>query len=291
MAINKKQIKINSLAKDFDMKTKDLGDALAEAGLERKTSGMIDPDEFAVFLNHITASNQTTNMTDYLAGKADIPQKSPEPKTETPAKTSNRQKTAKSTQGKEAPVKETPVKDEQPKEVIAKEAPVKAEQPKEAIAKETPAKAEQPKEVIAKEAPAKAEQPKEVVAKETPAKVEQPKEVVAKEAPVKAEQPKEVIAKEAPVKAEQPKEVIAKEPPAKPAQTKEIPAKEPFMAISFPPTFTSGSVYSNKAGRRATARDVTISNCSLISPRPASSPLACTPVTEYPSFSASLTAN
>ena len=232
MAINKKQIKINSLAKDFDMKTKDLGDALAEAGLERKTSGMIDPDEFAVFLNHITASNQTTNMTDYLAGKADIPQKSPEPKTETPAKTSNRQKTAKSTQGKEAPVKETPVKDEQPKEVIAKEAPVKAEQPKEAIAKETPAKAEQPKEVIAKEAPAKAEQPKEVVAKETPAKVEQPKEVVAKEAPVKAEQPKEVIAKEAPVKAEQPKEVIAKEPPAKPAQTKEIPAKEPMKEMA-----------------------------------------------------------
>ena len=76
MATNPKQIKINTIAKDFNMKTKDVIDILAAAGLDKKTSGTVDTDEFSVFLNHATNNNQITNMSDYLAGKADIAKES-----------------------------------------------------------------------------------------------------------------------------------------------------------------------------------------------------------------------
>ena len=72
MAINQKQIKINTLAKDFNMKSKEVIDVLAEAGMDKKTSGTIDSDEFAAFLNHVTATHQINNMSDYLSGKAEI---------------------------------------------------------------------------------------------------------------------------------------------------------------------------------------------------------------------------
>ena len=46
MAINQKQIKINTLAKDFNMKSKDVIDVLAAAGMDKKSSGTVDSDEF-----------------------------------------------------------------------------------------------------------------------------------------------------------------------------------------------------------------------------------------------------
>ena len=64
MATNPKQIKINTLAKDFNMKTKDVIDILAAAGIDKKTSGTIDTDEFAVFMSHATTGNQITNTLD-----------------------------------------------------------------------------------------------------------------------------------------------------------------------------------------------------------------------------------
>ncbi len=173
MAINKKQIKINTLAKDLDMKTKDLGDALAEAGLERKTAGAIDPDEFSVFLNHLTITNQTTNMTDYLAGEADVPPKPVEqPKAKAPAKTANKTKTSpKPAQAKDEAAKEAPVKSEQPKAEVVKEESVKPEQPKAEVVKEAPVKPEQPKAEVVKEESVKPEQStKTSQTRETPTK-------------------------------------------------------------------------------------------------------------------------
>jgi hypothetical protein len=72
MAANSKQIKINTLAKDFNMKTKDVIDILAQAGIDKKTSGTIDTDEFSVFLSRATTDHQVTNMSDYLSGKAEL---------------------------------------------------------------------------------------------------------------------------------------------------------------------------------------------------------------------------
>lgn len=72
MAINQNQIKISVLAKDFNIKSKDIVDILAACGIDRKTSGTVGPDEFSLFFDRLTVENQITNMSDYLAGKADI---------------------------------------------------------------------------------------------------------------------------------------------------------------------------------------------------------------------------
>lgn len=82
MAINQNQTKISMLAKDFNIKSKDIVDILALAGIEKKTSGTVDSDEFSVFFDRLTAEHQITNMSDYLAGKADIER--PKVKEETP---------------------------------------------------------------------------------------------------------------------------------------------------------------------------------------------------------------
>ena len=82
MAINQNQTKISVLAKDFNIKSKDIVDILALAGIEKNTSGTADSDEFSVFLDRLTAEHQITNMSDYLAGKADIER--PKVKEETP---------------------------------------------------------------------------------------------------------------------------------------------------------------------------------------------------------------
>ena len=132
MAINQNQKKISTLAKDFNMKSKDVIDILAAAGMDKKTSGTIDSDEFSVFLDKITTDNQISNMSEYLSGKADIQRgvKSPV-----------------STEKGETNVKETPVKNSAPKtkEVTPKAADTSGEStekqsPKETAKKEAPAK-------------------------------------------------------------------------------------------------------------------------------------------------------
>ena len=159
MATNPKQIKINTLAKDFNMKTKDVIDILAATGIDKKTSGTIDTDEFSVFLSRVTTTNQVTNMSDYLSGRADIPkepikqteppQRAAKPKTATPTKESAKTASAK-----------TPVKDP------AKEAtPVEAEPAKEKNVSEEPSTETLAQEISMKETSAK-ESTKEMPKKE-----------------------------------------------------------------------------------------------------------------------------
>ena len=75
------KLRINTIAKDFGIKGKDVVDILAANGIEGKTStGTIEFDEFAVLLDKLTFANQISNMGDYLSGKADIKrEKKPEP--------------------------------------------------------------------------------------------------------------------------------------------------------------------------------------------------------------------
>ena len=188
MATNPKQIKINTLAKDFNMKTKDVIDILAAAGIDKKTSGAMDEEEFSIFLNHATTDHQITNMTDYLAGKAEIPKESlkkPEPaaKTQKPKTASiakEKDSTAKATAqktvaAKVAPAKDAEVKDMQEpiapaKEMVQADTPVKEEMTKATPSKETPAKEIPVKETSEKEAPEKEPQAKENPVKETSVK-------------------------------------------------------------------------------------------------------------------------
>lgn len=72
MAIQQNQTKISVLAKDFNIKSKDIVDIFAAAGIEKKTTGTVDAEEFSIFFDRLTADHQIANMSDYLAGRADI---------------------------------------------------------------------------------------------------------------------------------------------------------------------------------------------------------------------------
>ena len=72
------KIRINLLAKVLEMKSKDLTDGIAAAGLGTKNStGTLNADEFSVLLDYLTLQNQISNMGDYLSGKADVKHKEP----------------------------------------------------------------------------------------------------------------------------------------------------------------------------------------------------------------------
>ena len=72
------KIRINLLAKDLEMKSKDLTDIIAAAGLGTKNStGTLNSDEFSVLFDYLTLQNQISNMGDYLSGKADVKHKEP----------------------------------------------------------------------------------------------------------------------------------------------------------------------------------------------------------------------
>ena len=87
------QYKVNQLAKDLNIKTKDIVDMMSDAGIEVKTQKNLEPDEFGVFFNLITQANQINDIDRYLDGETYIPSKSkaeveakadpkPEPKVE-----------------------------------------------------------------------------------------------------------------------------------------------------------------------------------------------------------------
>ncbi len=122
MAISKTPMKLSALAKDFNLKSKDVIDIFAALGVEKKTSGTVDSDEFSAFLEQVTTNNQITNMSDYLAGKADIVRNTePKEKKEAPAQTE-----VKKEEKKEAP-KAMPTKTEAPKVEAPKAEPAKSE--------------------------------------------------------------------------------------------------------------------------------------------------------------------
>ena len=70
--------RVNTLAKDLSMRTKDLLDFMEKCGMEGKTSSaVITPEELAIILDRLTNKNQTKNMAAYVAGKTVMPQKAP----------------------------------------------------------------------------------------------------------------------------------------------------------------------------------------------------------------------
>ena len=177
MATNPKQIKINMLAKDFNMKTKDVIDILAAAGIDKKTSGTIDADEFSVFLNHATINHQVTNMSDYLAGKADIPKETM--KKNEPVKSESNTKTPKAkTTGSGNASKETATKNSAEKESTSKTLQSKTPAVKAPLSQVVEIKEEQSSVVSVKETSEKSVSVKEETVKETPMKETSAKENV-----------------------------------------------------------------------------------------------------------------
>ena len=161
MAAINQQFKINKLAKDMGLKSKDLVEILAQNGIEAKTTQKaLEPAEFDILFETLTRANQIANIGDYLDGVTHIPSK----------------------------VKKAPAK-----KAETAEAP-KAEEPKaekaEKVEAEKPAKAEAPKkEPVKKEAEKKETVRKEAVAQKMEAE-SRPQNDKATKAPV-AKQPVE----------------------------------------------------------------------------------------------------
>ncbi len=66
--------RINQLAKDFDIKSKDLITALEEEGITgKKSMANLEPEEFNLFMNTLTKENQIADIEGYLHGKTHIP--------------------------------------------------------------------------------------------------------------------------------------------------------------------------------------------------------------------------
>ena len=65
-------LKVTQLAKDFNLKTKDVGDVFAKMNIEKKTGASVNGDELALFLNKITLSNEIKDLDAYLSGKTRI---------------------------------------------------------------------------------------------------------------------------------------------------------------------------------------------------------------------------
>ena len=68
-------LKLNQLAKDMNMKSKDVITILEEKGIAAKTQKALEPSEFDILFETLTKNNQITNIEDYLDGITYIPSK------------------------------------------------------------------------------------------------------------------------------------------------------------------------------------------------------------------------
>ena len=75
MAFNP-QFKINQMAKDMGLKSKELTDLLADKGIgDVKSQKALTEQEFNVLFQSLTEANQVDNIYDYMDGKTCIPSK------------------------------------------------------------------------------------------------------------------------------------------------------------------------------------------------------------------------
>ena len=65
-------IKITQISKDFDIKSKDVLDTFKNLGIEKKSGGSADKDEFELFLAHLTSTHQIKDLDAYRDGRTKI---------------------------------------------------------------------------------------------------------------------------------------------------------------------------------------------------------------------------
>jgi len=142
---NNPQFKVSQLAKDLNIKNKELTDILSSKGVGVKsTQAMLDPAQFDILFETLTRDNQIDNIEKYMNGTTYIPSKKP--------KAEKAEKPQKAEPAKVEPVAEEPKKGEK----VEKAEPVKAEEPKK-VEKVEPKKAA-PAQKKAEEVKARPEQ-------------------------------------------------------------------------------------------------------------------------------------
>ena len=65
-------VKIAQISKDLNIKSKDVLDAFKGFGIEKKSGGTLDGEEFEIFLDHITKANQIKDLEAYRSGKTKL---------------------------------------------------------------------------------------------------------------------------------------------------------------------------------------------------------------------------
>ncbi|MBR4032214.1 MAG: translation initiation factor IF-2 [Clostridia bacterium] len=114
----KPQIKANQLAKDLNLKSKEITDIMAGKGIELKTQKALEPHEFDVLFDALTSAHQIEGIDDYIDGVTFIPSKLEKVEKKAPAKAEP---------AKEIAVEEKKV--EEPAKVESSEKPNKSEKP------------------------------------------------------------------------------------------------------------------------------------------------------------------
>ena len=153
----KPQFKANQLAKDLELKSKDIVDIMSEKGIEIKAQKALEPREFDILFDALTTRYQVECIDDYIDGITFIPSKLPKeaPKAEPSKKT-------------ESAAVETATKAPEKKETEKKEPEKKIEKAPETVVEKEPQtvveKAPEVKELEVKEPVAEAPkaQPKPV---------------------------------------------------------------------------------------------------------------------------------
>ncbi|NLM57467.1 MAG: hypothetical protein GX192_08515, partial [Clostridiales bacterium] len=111
--------RINRLAKDFNIKSKDILDLLKDYGFENKTHmAILEPEDFNLFIELITGANQISNIDGYVKGEIKIPRLVPK-KTE-PQPSHEKSSTATTATTQETKATEPAAKDTTDKEIIDK---------------------------------------------------------------------------------------------------------------------------------------------------------------------------
>ena len=126
----KPQFKANQLAKDLEIKSKEIIDIMSEKGIDIKAQKTLEPREFDILFDALTSKYQVDGIYDYIDGITYIPSKLVK---ETPAKDSVPEKK------EEVKTEEKPAvsaKPETKKEEIKEE--IKVEKPAQAVAKAEP---------------------------------------------------------------------------------------------------------------------------------------------------------
>ncbi|MCD7775771.1 MAG: translation initiation factor IF-2, partial [Firmicutes bacterium] len=83
--------RINRLAKDFNLKSKDILDLLSKNGIEGKTHmATLEPSEFNLLLEVLTSENQIEDLDSYVSGETYIPKKTVVKKTPAGEKEANK---------------------------------------------------------------------------------------------------------------------------------------------------------------------------------------------------------